>query len=128
MSGIIVDTSLWIEFFKKGTSWDLLEQGLQDGRVWLSPIVAAELLSGVQSKKESTQLQDFLQELPLYPTPFKHWIEVGKLRSHLLKLGYSVSIPDAHLAQCALECQGPLLSLDKIFQKIAKKINLHVIA
>src|SRR5205085_10796471 len=38
-----------------------------------------------------------------HETPLEHWINVGNLRRALRQAGVSVTIPDAHVAQCALD-------------------------
>lgn len=126
MSGLIVDTSVWIEFFS-GRTLPELEGALEEGRVVLSPIVVAELTSGYLTPSKERALVGFLKELELYPTPWSHWLGVGKLRRSLLKKGVKVSVPDAHVAQCALDAEGTLYSFDKIFKKISEKTSLRLL-
>ena len=92
----------------------------------LPPLVAAELVSGRLSSRQRTELQSFLADLPLSQTDFEHWIRVGQLRAHLSSIGLNISTPDAHIAQCALDAQGELLSEDRIFAKVAKKTSLKL--
>lgn len=115
---LLVDTSVWIDFFR-GKTFSGLELALKEGRVVLSPIVLAELMSGARNQNEEQQLRDFLLELPLHATPEEHWIQVGRLRHEVAKQGFEMSIPDAHVAQCARDLDGYLLTRDQIFQRIA---------
>ncbi|HEX5035999.1 MAG TPA: PIN domain-containing protein [bacterium] len=126
MNVLLVDTSVWIDFFR-GQSFPELELALKEGRVVLSPIVLAELISGVHNKNEEKQLAEFLHELPLHATPEEHWIAVGRLRHQAASHGISMSIPDAHIAQCARDLEGYLLTRDQIFQKVAAigAVKLH---
>ena len=119
MSALIVDTSVWVAFFR-GESLIELESALQDGRVILAPIVAAELLSAPLSKAERRSLSALLEDLPLHPAPLQHWQSVGALRADLAKKGLSVSTPDAHIAACAIEAKAELWSTDTIFRKMTK--------
>lgn len=125
MSAIVVDTSAWVPFFA-GETISVLEEALQDARAILSPIVLSEILSGVSSPKDQARLLDFLNMLPLHPTDRDHWINVGGLRRTLQKQGLSVSTPDAHVAQCAIEGTATLLSRDKVFEKIARHTPLKL--
>lgn len=68
----------------------------------------------------------FLGDLELADTPFTHWTAVGHLRSMLAARGLAVSTPDAHVAQCALDLDGILLSQDGVFGKIADVTPLRV--
>lgn len=126
MNELIVDTSVWIEFFAGRTLPDV-EMALQEGRVLLSPVVLAELLSGSRKESDRKKVVDFLEELDLHPTPRSHWAAVGCLRRSLLDKGLKVSIPDAHVAQCALEVQGTLYSFDDVFRRIGRKIPLKLL-
>jgi predicted nucleic acid-binding protein len=55
-----------------------------------------------------------------------HWIRVGELRRYRLARGLPVSTPDAHVAQCALDRDATLLSLDASFGRIAQTTALGV--
>jgi predicted nucleic acid-binding protein len=125
VSALFVDTSVWVEFFR-GTPLPHLEGALQDGLVVLAPIVAAELLSSPLSKVERRSLSAFLQDLPMHPTPLDHWLAVGALRAQLSKKGLSVSTPDAHIAECAIEAGSALWSHDAIFRKVARASSLRL--
>lgn len=96
--------------------------------VRLSPLVAAELLSAPLPRARRAQLASFLGDLPLHPTPFEHWDRVGALRRTLARRGVAVSIPDAHVAQCALDDHLALWSLDKVFVQIARVMPLRLVA
>jgi predicted nucleic acid-binding protein len=122
---LIVDTSSWISYFRNQKNDDL-DLALQEGRVYLPSIVIAELLSGKMKNDQRAKLQDFLGELPICQNDFNHWVRVGELRAALLSEGYSISTPDAHVAQCALDLNGYLLSEDLIFQKISKHASLKM--
>ena len=126
MNVLVVDTSSWISYFK-GTANEDLDLGLREGRVYLPPLVAAELLSGKMRAGQQEQLEDFLRELPFCKSDLDHWLRVGQLRRDLLAQGYSISTPDAHVAQCALDLTGYLMSVDSIFQKISEHIGLKLI-
>jgi len=123
---VVVDSSSWISYFK-GQGSSSLDEALKEGRVFLSPIVAAELLSAKLSEQKRSELLDFLLELPLCEGSFAHWSRVGQSRADLFRRGLSVSTPDAHVAQCALDLEGYLLTEDAIFRKIAKVSALKLV-
>ncbi len=127
MNVIVVDTSSWILYFR-GQNFSNIDLALKEGRVFLPPIVAAELLSGALNRKQRENLLGFINELPFCDTPPEHWIKVGTLRAMLYRQGFSVSTPDAHIAQCCLDLDGYLLTQDKIFKKVAALIKLRMIS
>ena len=126
MSALVVDTSSWVTYFAH-TAQSVIDEALAEGRVYLPPIVAAELLSGKMTNRQRGQLESFLLELPLCDRSLQHWIRVGNLRAELSLKGLSVSTPDAHIAQCAVDLNADLLSEDQVFFKIAQKISLRIL-
>jgi predicted nucleic acid-binding protein len=118
VSGVVVDTSVWIDFFA-GRPVPSLEDALAQGSVILSPLVVAELVSGARRSRDRDSITHLMRELPLHETPLDHWVRVGDLRRHLRGRGLAVSTPDAHVAQCALDRDALLLSRDAVFQRIA---------
>lgn len=126
MSGVVVDTSVWIDYFA-GRDIPLLDDALKQGSVVLPPVVAAELVSGAHRTRDRKQLIEFLEQLPLHETPREHWISVGELRRRCREKGLSVSAPDAHVAQCALDRDALLFALDDIFAKIARHTALRLV-
>lgn len=119
MSALVVDSSSWISYFA-GRGSELIEEALEEGRVYLPPIVAAELCSGTFKTQERTRLFSFLSDLPMCGNDLGHWLRVGSLRVQARHKGLSVSTPDAHVAQCTLDLGGKLLTEDRIFHKLAK--------
>lgn len=125
MSALVVDTSSWIAWLAGGGS-ALVDEALEEGRLHLPLVVAAELLSGRLDAAERAELEEMLSDLPPLGQTFEHWCRVGRLRSELRAKGVSVSTPDAHVAQCAIDVGGHLLSEDAVFAKIAEVVPLRL--
>lgn len=121
----MVDTSVWVDFFR-GQPLPDLELALREGLVVLPPIVLAELLSAPLRKKQRAELTSLLRDVPVHETPFDHWQAVGELRARLRRGGTSVSTPDAHVAQTALELESRLWSRDAVFARIAATVPLRL--
>ena len=98
MSALVVDTSSWIAWLAGGGS-SLVDEALEEGRLHLPVIVAAELLSGRLDASERAELQDMLSDLPAVGTDPEHWFRVGKLRAGLRARGVS----DIRLEKLGLE-------------------------
>jgi predicted nucleic acid-binding protein len=120
VSALVVDTSVWVSFFR-GRNLPRLEQALGDGDVVLAPIVAAELVSAPLGAAERRRLEAFLRDLPLAPAPLEHWLRVGVLRAAAVRRGLTVSTPDAHVAQVALDLGGAVWSDDEVFARLAAR-------
>lgn len=69
---------------------------------------------------------EILEDVPVIETPLAHWIDLGNLRRNLRQHGLTVSLPDAHVAQCALELDAVLLTRDAIFSRIAEHVPLRL--
>lgn len=125
MAGVVVDTSEWIDFFA-GAKAEILEEALASGAAVMPPIVVAELVSGATNRSNRAAIGELLQDAPIHETPLDHWIRVGDLRASLARKGLAVSVPDAHVAQCALDRDAVLLTRDAIFAKIARHTSLRL--
>lgn len=127
MSALVVDTSSWIAYFA-GRGAPEIDEALAEGRVFLTPLVAAEILSGALDARQRADLEDLLSDLPVCDSTLDHWFRVGRLRATLRAKGVSVSTPDAHVAQCVLDYRGTLLTEDRVFEPIARHTGLRLAA
>lgn len=121
---VVVDTSVWIDFFS-GRPTPTLIEGLAAGAVVVPPTVVAELVSGARTARDRATIEDLLVDLPLHPTPLSHWIAVGDLRRRMQPHGIEISTPDAHVAQCALDLDALLVSRDTVFERLAEHTGLR---
>jgi tRNA(fMet)-specific endonuclease VapC len=126
VSALVIDTSSWILYFRGRGVAAVIEEALAQGRVHLPPVVAAELLSAKLTARRRKDLEELLADLPLCGVDRDHWFRVGSLRSSLFGRGLSVSTPDAHVAQCALDLQAELLAEDSVFALIARHRALRL--
>ncbi|HUP20285.1 MAG TPA: PIN domain-containing protein [Gemmatimonadota bacterium] len=124
-AGLIVDTSVWIDFLA-GETVPLLEDALAIGSVVVPPVVVAELVSGARTDAERDDLVSLLEDIEVHPAAREHWVRVGELRRAMIRAGRPVSTPDAHVAQCALDRDAPLLSRDRAFPRIASVVPLRL--
>jgi predicted nucleic acid-binding protein len=125
VSGIVVDTSAWIEFFA-GRESELLAESLASGAAIVPPVVVAELVTGATTRDQREAIGELLQDVPVHDTPLEHWIAVGDLRRSLRRNGLTITTPDAHVAQCAIERDAILLTYDDVFSRIAAHTSLRV--
>lgn len=125
MAGVVVDTSVWIDFFA-GRNSEFLEEALEHGAVVIPPVVVAELVSGATTPAQRTQIGELLQDAPVHETRLDHWLRVGDLRRTLARKGLTVTTPDAHVAQCALDREAVLLTRDAVFQAVARHTPLRL--
>jgi predicted nucleic acid-binding protein len=120
-SGILADTSVWIEFFKQrsGTG-DALEALILEDAVWTCGVVLFELAQGVRSDVEKAQVLTTVSHLKYAEMSKALWQKAGDLSTALLKKGLTIPLSDIFIAVIAIEHNLSLFTLDGHFeQKIA---------
>lgn len=125
MGGIVADTSVLVDHFERHRN-ELLEEAAESETLVISPLVLAEVFSGDMTPEQRFAVGELLQDAPLHHTPLKHWMDVGELRRELRRRGINVNLPDAHVAQCAIELDALLLTRDAVFTQIALHTPLRV--
>lgn len=125
MDVTVADTSVLLEYFEQRPLL-LLDEALNDGALVLPPLAVAEVSSGDLTPQQRVAFGELLQDAPLHGTSLTHWMEVGELRRQLRRKGLTVTLPDAHVAQCALDLDALLLTRDAIFTEIARHTTLRL--
>ena len=123
---IVVDASIWVEALA-GVRFPALDEALNRGLAVIAPLVLSELVTGAHTPSERAAIGELLQEAPLHPCGLEHWIRVGDLRRVLAYRGVNVTVPDAHVAQCALDRNAELLAKDGVFELIARHTPLRLV-
>ncbi len=119
MDKVLVDTSAWIEFFKKKEPWYSAVSGLMDDkRVCCAGIVLAELMQGAKSEKEMEVLRDFRHVFEFLNESVDLWQGAGELSQALLRKGKSIGLSDCYLAVSAKAGEVKVLTIDKHFEAI----------
>ena len=119
-ANVLVDTSIWIEYFNKPDSraGESLENLLKQGRVLGAGLVLTELLQGAKIEKEFELILDNMTALPFLETTLNTWIEAGRISFSLRKKGITIPVTDIILASLALESHCLIFTLDPHFNKI----------
>lgn len=125
MDAIVADTSVLLDYFERYPV-PALERALDYGTLVLPPLVVGEIVSGDLTIDQKMLLAEILTDSLVHETPLAHWIYVGELRRKLRRRGLNVTLPDAHVAQCAIELDALLLTRDDIFPLIARHTSLRV--
>ena len=125
---VVVDTGIWVDYFagRDAALSDAVDQLLEHALVLITPVIAAELVSGARKNDQSVRLKAFLGDLALADSSLAHWFRVGELRARLLSEGITISTPDAHIAQATLDQKARLFTHDKIFTKLANTSGLRL--
>jgi len=124
---VLVDTSIWIDYFKTGDNSKDLDYLIDENIVVVNDIILAELVPYLKIKKQSKVIK-LLQEMNRLPMNI-HWDEIIEYQLKCLKSGANgVGIPDLIIAQNAKQNGCKIYSLDKHFRLLNQvlKVKLHV--
>ena len=125
---ILVDTSVWIEFFRNGKSTVAyhLDELLSLNKVVMVSPIRAEILSGARNLGEFHRLKDFFLVLTHLPEPENLWAQIEEIRFRLIRKGHTVSLIDLMIALTASYYEVSLWSQDRDFEAIQREISLHL--
>ncbi|OQZ01544.1 MAG: VapC toxin family PIN domain ribonuclease [Candidatus Brocadia sp. UTAMX2] len=124
---VLVDTSAWIEFFRKKAPYHKTVLELIDSNsICCAGIVLAELIQGAKSQKEVDVLKEFLHVFDFIPDSTEVWEKAGELSFSLRRKGEIVGLADCYISVVASSNKVKLLTLDKHFDIIRKEITLNL--
>ncbi len=116
---ILVDTSVWIEFFKANVViYPDMVQLLENRFVYVYDLIFAELFRGVRSKKEEKMIESYWQDLPKIKIDDLA-ILAGKESAKYRWDTQGVGLVDACILVAAQKTQSKIWTLDKKLKKIA---------
>ncbi len=122
---VLVDTSIWIDYFKGAQNSADLDFLIDENLIVTNNIILAELLPHLTIKKES-ELISLLREIERLPIQID-WEEIIELQVECLKNGMNgIGIPDLIIAQNAKDNGCEIYSLDKHFRLLSQVMDVQV--
>jgi len=121
---VLVDSSIWIDYFKKG-SFEALETLLVEDLVVTNELILSELIPSATNRGEKELIQG-LQNLPLVKLDID-WDGIIKLQSLNIYSGLNkVGIPDLIITQQAIQENLTLWTSDKHFYRMREYISINI--
>jgi predicted nucleic acid-binding protein len=119
-NNILVDTSIWIEFFNRPESkaGAQLEKFIKKGNVCVSGVILAELLQGARLEKEFNAILESFTVLPFLDMNLDTWIRAGRISFSLRRKGVTIPTTDLIIASLAIEHECSVFTSDPHFKKI----------
>ncbi|WP_373496342.1 PIN domain-containing protein [Aquiflexum sp.] len=118
MKGVVLDTSIWIEYLRGNPEYfSICQELLENGRVWSLELIFAELFQGAKGKKEISMIMDFVSNVPLIDGPLLI-IEAGMLSNELNLINEGVGLIDAVIIHAVRKNQLQLWTLDKKIRSV----------
>jgi tRNA(fMet)-specific endonuclease VapC len=118
---ILVDTSAWIEFFRKKESSisSMLRESLKLNQTCYTGPIAVELYQGAKTSKEVEVIDQLLETIHYVEITRSHYHHAGLISHKAARSGKIFSIVDLILAVVAHDEHLRLLSLDTHFKEIS---------
>jgi predicted nucleic acid-binding protein len=119
---VLVDTSVWIEFFDRNNPSVRgdLEALLRQGEVATAGLVLAELRRGCRSSKQVRGLLQAMETLIYFEADRDSWLRAGELAAECSTRGFQVGIADCLLAALAMRENAFIFTLDRDFERIPR--------
>ncbi len=120
MSSVIIDTSVWAQYFRIPASPEGAEvrRLLESEEAVMVGIVYAELLRGARDERQFGTLEEELDAVPFVDTARGTWNLTGRILADLRRQGAVIPLADASIAAVALENSLSVFTRDEHFQRI----------
>ncbi len=122
---VLVDTSIWIEYFRSGNSSEKLDFLIDENLIVINDLILAELVPSlrVRNQQKLVKLLHTINKLELSV----HWGQIVEFQFKCLKNGLNrISIPDLIIAQNAKQNQCEIYSLDNHFKLMKDLLELRL--
>jgi predicted nucleic acid-binding protein len=125
---ILIDTSVWIDFFSSspGRAGNELRRMIEDAEPFvLTGVIVTEILQGL--KRDAHRIERYLSlwEM-LEPLKFSTYSEAAAISRLARSKGVSLTTIDSIIAAIAREHDATLFTLDKDFTRIARFTPLRL--
>lgn len=118
MKKILVDTSIWIEYFRGNKRVQDVIHDIKRFQCFIIGPVIAELLLGIKTSGEKEQLITCMRALPMLEITDNDWVNAGNTGNLLRQKGITVPLPDLIIFSVADKNSCALFTLDKHFEII----------
>ena len=127
LAKVLVDTSVWIEYFRRhepfhGAVLKLLDADL----VCCTGLILAELMQGAKSERELSVIANFTHVFEFLPETPRLWEKTGRLSFTLRRKGITVGLADCFIAVSTAEAGAQLFTLDSHFEAIRPLLKFSV--
>lgn len=130
MGKFIVDSSIWIDFFRKKLSSEILSNlitGIENDQVAVTDIIVHELLVGTMTKNHYREMKDILSPFTQLRIQDHELDDYNQFAWGIHRLGLKGKYTDLTIAFLSYHHDYPVLSQDAYFKKLANKNLIQVI-
>ena len=123
---ILVDTSVWIEYFRSGKDSDKLDFLIDENAIVINDLILAELIPPLRAQKQNSVIKLLcdIEKLELSID----WTQIIEYQVKCLKSGINgIGIPDLLIAHNARKNNCTIYTFDKHFKLIKDVLKLNVV-
>ena len=125
---VLIDTSVWVEFFRgTGSKYNLILHRFieEEEDICTTDIIITEILQGIRPDKDFKRIKNYILDFPIYSLKDTHsFVEAAQIYRFCRKQGLTIRKPlDCIIARVAIENNLVLCHNDGDFDKIAKAVK-----
>jgi len=123
---VLVDTSVWIQYFKGGNNFEKLDFLIDENLVVINDLILAELIPflKIRNQRKVIKLLNHINKLEIHI----EWDQLIEFQYKCLKNGLNgVGIPDLIIIQNAKQNHCEIYSLDNHFKLIKDIVKIKLI-
>ena len=125
MRRILVDSSIWISYFKSEDAHSILDELIQKNQICVNNLILSELIPFIHVKKEK-ELINLLLEIPIVKVSI-NWELIMNVQIQNLKNGINnVGIPYLIIVDNVISNNLILFSEDKHFKLMKKHLDFDL--
>jgi len=122
---VLVDSSVWIEYFRSGNNFEKLDFLIDENLVLINELILSELVPFLRIRKQRKIIEILLAINKLNLSI--NWEQISDFQYKCLKSGLNgIGIPDLIIAQNAKQNHCQVYSLDKHFKSLENIIKLDI--
>jgi predicted nucleic acid-binding protein len=129
MSRILVDSSVWIEFFRRADAPTslVLDHLLAHRLVCTTGLIKAEVVPGAHSPGDFRRLRSLFDALPLAPERDGFWTHLARFRYRLhVNSVFGIGIPDLIIATVAIQNRKLVFTADEDFARMMPYVPVRL--
>jgi len=125
MNDYLVDTSIWIDYFrgKSKAIKDRIHKLLGENRIFYNGIIFSELLIGTNSKRESIFIEENFSGLHYLTMDIPFFLSSGRVGNQLKTKGFTLPLSDIYIATHAKINNLIIFTRDNHFASIGQSIG-----
>jgi len=123
MKKIVVDTSIWIEYFKGNEAAASIINDNTGFDLFITGPILTELVQGIKTESEKELFTKLMESFPRIAILEQDWVDAGKTGSELRKNGVTVPMADLLIYTVSINNSCALFTLDKHFSLINEAID-----